>query len=131
MQSVEANQHQGSACGNKPSTDAPRYLTSTLGVGAFLLHGGHEVGFCCWLVGLLLLHVRLLPVALPAVVDVMYVSTMVSVLPVAAAAMSHPPVAAVMVAMFLDLSLRQQARGLSSARASLVLLVLPIELTSG
>lgn len=58
-------------------------------------------------------------------------ATVVSVLTVAAAAMSMPcpPMAARMVAMFLDLSLCQQACGLPSAGASLVLLVLPIELS--
>lgn len=58
-------------------------------------------------------------------------ATVVSVLTVAAAAMSMPcpPMTARMVAMFLDLSLCQQACGLPSAGASLVLLVLPIELS--
>lgn len=65
----------------------------------------------------------------PAVMAAL-VSTVVSVLTVTAAAVSvpRPPVAARMVGMFLDLSFRQQARGLPSARTSLVLLVLPIEL---
>lgn len=61
----------------------------------------------------------------------MSVSTVVSVLTVATAAVSRacPAMAAGMVAMFLDLSLCQQACGLPSTGASLVLLVLPIELS--
>lgn len=106
-----------------------RLLTSTLGVGTFLLHRGCKVRFCCLLISSLFLHVWLTPVPLPAVIAVMSLSTVVSILTMATTAMSHPPMAAVMVAMFLDLSLCQQACGLPSARASLVLLVLPIELT--
>lgn len=104
-------------------------LTSALGVGAFLLHGGHNIRFSSLLVGSLWLHDGLTSALLPTVIAAL-VSTVVSVLTVTAAAMSvpRPRVAARIVAMFLDLSLRQQASGLPSARTSLVLLVLPIEL---
>lgn len=106
------------------------FLTSTLGEGALLLHRWREVGFIRLLISGLGLHVGLTPVPLSAVIGVL-MATVVSVLTVAAAAMSMPcpPMAARMVAMFLDLSLCQQACGLPSAGASLVLLVLPIELS--
>lgn len=108
------------------------WLTSTLGVGAFLFQRGREVGFGCLLVRSICLHVGLKPVPVSAVIAVlMSVSTVVSVLTVATAAVSRacPAMAAGMVAMFLDLSLCQQACGLPSTGASLVLLVLPIELS--
>lgn len=82
------------------------------------------------LVSSLRLHVGLPPVPLPAVEAVVAVSTVVSILTVAAAAVPRPRVAAGMAAMFLDLSLRQQAPGLPPAGASLVLVVLAIELPS-
>lgn len=105
-------------------------LTSTLGVGAFLLHRGRKVGFSCLLISSLCLHVGLLPVPLSAVIAVlMSVSTVVPILTMAAMSMSCPPMATWRVAMFLDLSLCQQACGLPSAGASLVLLVFPIELS--
>lgn len=105
-------------------------LTSTLGVGAFLPGRGREVGFSSLLILLVTLcfHVGLTPVPLSAVITVL-MSAVVSILTVATPAMSCPAMAAGMVAMFLDLSLCQQACGLPSARASLVLLVLPIELS--
>lgn len=105
-------------------------LTSTLGVGALLLHRGCKVRFSCLLISSLSFHVRLTPVPLPAVIAVlMSMATVVSILATAAMSMPNPPMAAVMVAMFLDLPLCQQACGLPSAGASLVLLVLPIELS--
>ena len=105
-------------------------LTSALGEGALLLHRRCEVGFISLLISGLSLHVGLTPVPLSAVIGVL-MATVVSVLTVATAAVSMPcpPMAAGMVAMFLDLSLCQQACGLPSAGASLVLLVLPIELS--
>lgn len=104
-------------------------LTSTFWVGAFLLYRGREVRFSCLLVSFIpRLHVGLTPVPMSAVVAVL-MPTVVSILTMAAPAMSCLAVAVVMVAMFLDLSLCQQACGLPSARASLVLLVLPIELS--
>lgn len=109
---------------------SPGLLTSTLGVRAFLLHRGCEVGFSCLLFRSIRLHVGLPSVSLPAVKAVlMSVATVVSILATTAMSMASPRVAAGMVAMFLNLSLGQQARGLPSAGAPLVLLVLPIELS--
>lgn len=58
----------------------------------------------------------------------MSVATVVSILAAAAVSVAGLPVAPGMVAMFPDLSLGQQARGLPSDGASLIFLVLPIEL---
>lgn len=109
-------------------------LTSALGVGAFLLHRGRQSRFSCFLISSFGLHVGLMPVPLPAEIPVLVsVSIVVSILTVSTAAMSMPmprlPVAAGLVAMFLDLSLCQETRGLPPAGAPLVLLVLPIELS--
>lgn len=104
-------------------------FTSALGVGAFLLHGGHKIGFSLLLIGRLCPHGGLTPVPLP-VVRAVLVTAMASVLTVATVAVSMPhlPVAVRVGAVFLDLPLCQQPCGLSSARTSLVLLVLAIEL---
>lgn len=64
-----------------------------------------------------------MPVPVPAVVAVL-----VSVVTVADVSVPRPLIAGGVAAVFLDLSLRQQAGGLPPARASVVLLVLPIEL---
>ncbi|KAF3834163.1 hypothetical protein F7725_025367, partial [Dissostichus mawsoni] len=104
-------------------------LTSTLGVGAFLFRGGRGVGFSSLILLFALgVHGRLTP-PLPAVIAKL-MSAVISILTVATSAMSCPAVAARVVSMFLDLSLSQQACGLPSPGASLVLLVLPIELST-
>lgn len=104
-------------------------LTSTLGVGALLLHRRRRVLLGPLLVLGLWRQAGLPPVPVPAVVPVLVsMATVVAVLAVAAPAVPRPPVAAGMAAMLLDLSLCQQPRGLPPARAPLVLLVLPIEL---
>lgn len=105
------------------------HLTSTLGVGALLLHRGREVGLSCLLISSVGLHVGLTPVPLPAVVAVL-MAAVVSILATAPMSVSVPcpGMAAVVGPMFLDLPLCQQACGLPSAGASLVFLVLPIEL---
>lgn len=102
------------------------FLTSALEVRALPPH--REVRFVRWLGGGL--HVGLAPVPLPAVIAVLSVATVVSILAAGAAAEPgpRPPGAAVAVAVLPDLSLRQQACGLPPAGASLVLLVLAIEL---
>lgn len=103
------------------------HLTSTLGVGALLLHRGCEVGLSRLLLSSIGLHIGLTPVPLPAVVAVL-MAAVVSVLATAPVSVPCPGVAAVVGPMFLDLPLSQQACGLPSAGASLVFLVLPIEL---
>lgn len=103
------------------------HLTSTLGVGALLLHRGREVGLSRLLLGSVGLHTGLTPAPLPAVVAVL-MAAVVSVLATAPVSVPCPGVAAVVGPMFLDLPLGQQACGLPSAGASLVFLVLPIEL---
>lgn len=106
------------------------WVTSAFGVGAFLLHGGHEVGIVALLTGRLCRHGGLPPVPLSVLRSVL-VATVVAVLAMAAATAVAMPCLAVAVrvsAMFLNLSLCQQAPGLSPTRTSLLLLVLPIEL---
>lgn len=109
------------------SFQLPR-ATSALGVGAFLLHGGHEVGLLALLTGGLRRNGGLPPVPLLPVVRSVLVATVVAVLAVAAAAAVAVTTAVRVAAMLLDLPLCQQASGLSPARTSLLLLVLPIEL---
>jgi len=94
------------------------FLTSALEVGALLLQSGGKVLFGCLLISSLTFHVGL--ILSPAV--------MAMLVGMATVPVSCLPVAVVMIAMFLDLSLCQQACGLPSARASMVFLVLPIEL---
>lgn len=89
-------------------------VTSALGVGAFLLHGGHEVDLVVLLAARLRPHRGLPPVPLPVVRAVLLVATVVAVLAMAAAvAVSRLAVAVRVAAMLLDLSLCQQASGLS------------------
>lgn len=103
-------------------------VTSALGVRAFLLHRGDEVGLVALVTGGIRHHGGLPPVPLSVVRSVL-VATLVAVLAMAAAvAVPRLTVAVRVAAMFLDLPLCQQASGLSTTRTSLVLLVLPIEL---
>lgn len=98
-------------------------LTSAFREGSHFPHGGKFV-ISHLLICSLTFHVGLKPCLLPAVIAMLVAVTMatMSVLcPLMAMMM-------MMISMFLDLPLRQQACGLPSARSTLVLLVLSIEL---
>lgn len=99
-------------------------LTSTFGVGAFLPQRRCILRSSCLFVRWRRLHVGLPPVPVSAEA----VATLESILAVAAAAMPMFWASQTANAMFFDLSFCQQPCGLPSPRASLMLVVLPIEL---
>ena len=99
-----------------------RQLTSALGVRTLLLHGQYSI-VSLLLISKFCLHVGLAPVLLPAMG-----AALVPTVAIVGVFLLCPPMNLRTAAMFLDLSLSQQACGLPSAKTSLVLLVLPIKL---